>query len=370
MKITCLRENLKNSLTISERVIGKNLSLPVLSYFLISTEKGMLKITSTDLEIGVDVWVNCKIEKEGGVLVPAKILSSMVNNLVDEKLVLESKDNSLFVKTQNYEANIVGYDTKEFPIIPKIKDGIAVVFDAQTFKNGLMQVVNASAINSNRIEINSVFLNYSRKNLKIVATDTYRLAEKKIENQPLNKDSNPDFSIIIPLRSINELVRILENKEKISLLLDKNQIIFETEGVRLFSRLIDGNFPPYEQVVPKKYETASKVKKQDLLNNLRLVGLFSGKDNRVNFKISENTIELNSQNSGQGENKAVIASENQGSDAQISFNYKYLIDGLNNIQSESVLIQFNTNSATIIKSADRGGDAGEYFYLVMPMKSF
>lgn len=365
MKITCLKENIKNIISITERIVGKNLSLPVLSYFLLGVEKNMLKISATDLEIGVDAWVNCKIEREGRILVPAKLFSSIISNISDQKINIEVKEKLITISTQNYNATLVGLDYKEFPIIPRTENNFSIELDAKLLREAFVQVINAAATNNNRIEINSVFIKKEKNIIKIVATDTFRLAEKTIYLQP--NITNENFSFLVPLRTIHELVKILETKEKITLFFDKNKIIFETENICLFSRLIEGNFPDYEQVIPKEFETVVDIEKQELINHIKLIGLLSGKDNKITVKAKNKKLDLYSASGDQGENNASLSCEIEGKENEVSFNYHYLIDGLLNInQGSNILLKLNSTSAGMIKAKNKD----DYFYLVMPIKNF
>lgn len=365
MKIICLQENLKTSLNIAQNIIGRNLTLPILNNLLLTTETGRLKISSTNLEIGINTWTPGKIEKEGSITCPAKILSSFVNNLPNKKIELESKNNILTIKCENYKASLKGLSADDFPIIPKIKDNLLAQIPGEVIKNGLAQVAGSASLLESRPEITGILFDFSKNGLKLVATDSFRLAEKLIRD--VNKKSENQVSIIIPQRTVLELIRILgEKKGEIKIYLGSNQILFDINEAQLISRLIDGQYPPYQQIIPDKFSTKVVLNKDEVINTIRIAGLFSSKVNTVNFLLQGNKFEVASQDSDLGENKSQVAAKIEGKNIEMNFNYRYLLEGLSNISSKEVFFGFNSDStAGVIKPI--GDDS--FVYLVMPIKN-
>ena len=365
MKIICLQENLKQNLNLAQNIVGRNLTLPILNNLLLQTEGGRLKISATNLEIGINIWTPGKIEKEGALTVPAKILAGFVNNLPSGKKVeIETKSNNLLIKCENYRATIKGLPADDFPIIPKIKDEIISEFDSQTLKTGLEKVAAMAAVSELRPEITGILFKFEKENLRLAATDSFRLAEYILTG--LNKKTKKDESFIIPQRTIQELVRVLAEKQgPLKLVLGGNQILLAGDDFELISRIIEGQYPDYQQIIPKNYTLQATVDRTELINTLRLAGIFSSKINDVSFSFHDSKLEIVSQDSDLGENKAVLAIDAKGKDLNVSFNYRYFLDGLQNIEDKKVFIGLAGESAPAVL---RGGGGENYLYVIMPIK--
>ncbi len=199
MKIICLQKKLNQAIIITEKIIGKSFSLPVLDNLLLTTEKNFLKISSTDLELGISIWIPIKLIKEGSISIPAKLIKEYISNLPNEKIELESKNNNLLIKCKNYKAIIKGVDPKDYPLIPQIKEGIEYLeIGIKDFINGLSMIIETTSNSETQIEISGIFINFFKNNIKFVATDSFRLAEKSISfSQAIKKQ----FSIILPKKT-------------------------------------------------------------------------------------------------------------------------------------------------------------------------
>jgi len=369
MKIICLQENLKNALNTTERIIGRNLTLPILNNLLLETDKGRLKISSTNLEIGINYWISGKIEKDGVITVPAKILSNFVNNLPNKKIEFEVKSGVLYLKCENYRAQIKGQDAKDFPIIPKIQPKITNSIDLDVLKIGLSQVVGVATVSESRPEISGILFNFNKNNLKLVATDSFRLSEKTINIENLEEES-----VIIPQRTIQELIRILievsefkEVNNQVKIVLSNNQVLFDLGDIQLISRLIDGQYPNYQQIIPTSFRTKVILNKEDFIKAIKIASIFSSKINDIKFIISlKKGFEVFAQNTDIGENKSQINAEIEGDPLEISFNWRYILDGLNNITSQKIFFGLNTGDNPVILKPI--GDES-YLYVVMPIKA-
>lgn len=373
MKLICLQENLKRGLNIVEKIIGKNSTLPILNNILLQTQQNYLKLSSTNLEIGINCWIPVKVEKEGGIAVPIKILSGFISNLPSEKVSLETKNLILSIKLLNYKAIINSESPKDFPIIPKITGLTIFNLTNEVFKKSLNQIIISASIVENRPEINGVFINITKKKIIIAATDSFRLSEKTIY---LNQDLNQDLSFILPFRSAQELLRILsEGTGDLGAILGKNQILFSIDGgntgepkIELISRLIDGNFPDYKQLIPKNFKTKVIMRKVDLLNAVKIGSVFSGRINDIKFNISSGgeEIQISAKNFESGENISKVKADVSGDDLEITFNYRYIIDGLNSMVSDNIFLGFNGSSQpALIKPIDDK----DYSYIVMPIRN-
>ena len=257
MKIIILKENLNNGLNIVYRVAGRNLTLPILNNILIVAEQNFLSLASTDLELGIKYWTLGKVEKEGSLTVPAKILSSFVSLLPEAKINLEAKNQTLYIECENNKTQIKGIDAQDYPIIPKIEDENFIELSMLPFCEGLSRVVDFTAPNQVRPELSGVYLNFQKDRVQITATDSFRLAEKTLY---FEKKINRECSFILPQKTARELVNIFSEKDgKLKLYLSPNQVLFEcpmTETphpqIQIISRLIEGDYPDYQSIIPKK----------------------------------------------------------------------------------------------------------------------
>lgn len=376
MNVICLKENLKRNLDNALRIIKYNSTLPILNNFLLSIEKGMLKISSTDLEIGFTSLVSSKVLKEGNITVPAQLLSQFVNNLPNNKNInLEVNDLKLYLSCDNIKASINGLNADDFPIIPKIKNDSVLTVSSKILKNSLNCVVNSSAISDSRPEISSVFIKINPDQIKFIATDSFRLAHKTIfilspdlkEKIKINFEKSKD--IILPIRTAVELLRILgDQDDNVKIIIDENQILFDLDNTQLISRLIEGNYPDYEAIIPKSSETKCYLMKNDLEESIKLAGCFSSKLNDVTIKTNseKSQMEILGSNSEYGHHRAKIDSEITGKDVSIVFNWHYLLDGLKNIDSDELILEFNGDlKPAVIKPAKNS----DFFYILMPIKN-
>ncbi len=365
MKITCLQENFKKAINIVQNIVGKNLTLPILNNILLKTERGRLRLSSTNLEIGINTWVSGKIDKEGEITCPAKILTGFINNLPNKKIELEVKGNNLTVKCENYRAKINCLSADDFPIIPEIKADPIIEIIGSAFREALSQVVGLSAISESRPEITGVFLVIEPNGIKLVATDGFRLAEKKI-NEIKNKKGLSQ-TIILPQRTTQELMRVLMDDEgELGIIIENNQILFVFNETQIISRIIDGQYPDYQQIIPNNFQATAITGREEFLNSIKIASLFSSRLNDVKIFVKNNKMEILSQESDLGENLSSIPAEIKGKELEIVFNHRYLLDGLNNIKSAKISFGFNGEaSPTVIRPA---GDES-YLYLIMPIKN-
>lgn len=364
MKLSCLQENLKNALNIVDRSTSQNSTLPILSNILLLTENNSLKISATNLEIGITISIPSKIEKNGEACIHSKLINGFIDNIDNGRVDIDLKDNSLNLKKDEYNANIAISDVKNFPIIPKIKICKKIKIKQKDVKYGISTVINSVSLSDLKPELTGVYFNFDNNILKIAATDSFRLSEKNIylDNKLTDKES-----FILPLKTSQELNRLLKDgDEEVVLNIDKNQIMFEFDNIQLFSKLIDGQYPDYNQIIPKKFKTITTINKKDFLNTLKVASVFCGKTNDVKINITNNNIEVISKDSEKGENINKIKADIEGPEMEITFNYKYLIDGLNNIEGEYTVLSLNEKNTPVLISDTKNNN---YIYLIMPIRS-
>ena len=375
MKLKILKSKLKEGLSIVERITTKSLTLPILNTVLLQAEKNFLNLSTTDLEVGIRWWNLAKIEKEGAITVPARVFSNFIGLLEEKPVDLEVKNQTLVIESEKYQTKIKGFNPEEFPIIPKITEGELVDIDNILFCQGLNQVVQIPILSSARPEISGVYLYFQKDLVKIVATDSFRLGEKKLffeKKLPLLQE----YSLILPQRAAKEIVNIFgEQKGELKIYFSANQILFEFPmeetahpKIQLVSKLIEGEYPNYQAIFPKESETKIVLGKNEFLNQLKAASLFASKMNEVRLKTNrkKEEIEIFSQNPELGEYQSSLSGKITGEESEVSFNYRFLIDGLSNIKSSEVIFELNGEEgpAVLKPVADTS-----YVYLVMPVKA-
>jgi len=363
MKLECSVEKLKNAVSQVERITGKNLTLPVLGSILLIASDKSLKLRSTNLNLGIEVEIPAKVENEGTLAISGSVLNAIFSNVSqNENVYLEKKDENLLIKTKKSQIKLKSHPHDDFPTIP-IVAGISFETDSKKLIEGIKSVYYSSSISDIKPEISSVFMYTEGDSLVFVSTDSFRLAEKKIKIKGLEEISG----ILIPYKNIAEILKVFgEFNGVIKVCFNKNQISFSSDSIYLTSRIIDGIFPDYRQIIPKKTSTDVVVLKQDLLNALKLSNVFSDKFNQVNLKIApkEKILELSSFNNDIGENKTHLDAVINGENIEISFNYKYFLDCFQSITTDSVSIKLSGTGSPMVVSPVSDSS---FTYLIMPM---
>lgn len=364
MKIEINKNNLLKALTKADKITGKNVSLAVLQCVVIKTLDNQIEISATNLELGIKLYIPAKIEIPGEIAISSSLLVSYLNNLLtEEKLVLEHKEQTLQIIGNKSETQINTYATTDFPSIPVVVSEKHCKLSSLSLVEGLKSVWYSASVSSIKPELSSVYLYSDSGELTFVATDSFRLAEKK----PGAKTS--DFeSILIPQRNVAEIIRIFEGLDAdLQIVFGENQVSFEIEKeLYLVSRVVDGVFPDYKQIIPKDNKTEVSILKQDLINTLKISNLFSDNFNQVKFHLdAENNIfEVTSKNTEKGESRTNVPVSIRGESVDINFNQKYITDCFSSIKSESFQIYFNGVGRPMVI---RGVGDGSFMYLVMPL---
>ncbi|MFA6338565.1 MAG: DNA polymerase III subunit beta [Candidatus Paceibacterota bacterium] len=364
MKLEILKDALANAIYKSEKIAVKNATLPVLSCVLITASKNAVKIRTTNLDIGLEISIPAKVEVEGAIAVPANILNSFLNGLGNEKsIILEADENKLSVLTSHVSTSINLLNHNDYPTIPIISEGESFLINSSDFTKGVKAVYYSSAVSSMKPELASVFIYTDGDWIYFVATDSFRLAEKKIKAGK-RKEFSP---LLIPFKNTIEIARIFENVNgEIKVIVGKNQISIFYENFYITSRVVDGNFPDYKQFFPKDFLTEVVVLKQDIIDIFKLSNIFSDNFNRIRFEInpSRKTFEIITKNTSIGENTSKVDAVLKGESVDLSFNYKYIADSFQSIDSDSIGFYFNgPNKPAIMK----GISDNSFNYMVMPM---
>lgn len=387
MKLTSLLENFKQAVLTVSHIAGKNINLPILGNILIEAKEGGIKLVATNLEIGAVCFIRGKVEKEGSFTVNAKILADYISLLPNEKIELEEKSGSLLVSCNNYKTKISGQAAEEFPLIPAMERDKCFSVFLEDFRRALTQVVFAVAQNETRLELSGVLFDFQRVNnqesrLFLAATDSYRLAEKeiKVAVNGFSEEDEKRYQIIVPVKTAQELIRILSSlkdggeageKEapEIKFYLSENQILFTVGNIELVSRLIEGQYPDYKQIIPLNSKTKVSLNKNELMRAVKASALFSKSginDISLDCPQGKDEVVVSSASSQTGENITKVKATASGEDNGVVVNYRYLLDVLSILEGESVNLEIiDSNTPCIIKPEREEG----YLYLIMPIKN-
>ena len=363
MKVVCTKRNLTQGLAVSSRVISVGNTLPVLNNILLKTEGGRLKLSSTNLEVAINTWVGGKIEEEGELTIPARLINDYVSNLIAEKVTLSTQNQTLFIETERVKTHIKGLSSEEFPLIPQLEQKIYTKISGEALKQAINQVAFTSSFSETQPEISGVLFQFNDKTLTIAATDRYRLAEAKT---PLSIGATPPRTIIIPTRAVNELGRVLGEGE-MEVYLAEGQVLFRSPDLELISRLIEGQYPDYKQIIPQHFITEAMVERGTLIQSLKAASLFASDNNNVEIEIipSGKTLVIRSQSAQTGDSEIRLDAAITGQKNTVIFNHHYILECLNNLDDDQVMIKvIDGSSPAVIVPMGREN----YLYIVMPIK--
>ena len=374
MKIFSLQENLKQGLALVSHVAGKNINLPILNNVLIKAGAGKIRLMATNLEIGIISTGRGKIETEGAFTVNAKIISDCVGLLSNKKIELNQTNNDLAVSCENYQVKIKGQSAEEFPLIPEVDRKNYFSAQAGAVKGAISQVIFATLLSEARLELSGVLFVFSGNSLTIVATDSYRLAEKKIQIKSNNEEEK---RVIVPAKTLQELLRVLsvnlddeveENNKEIKFYLSDNQILFIYGSTELVSRLVEGQYPDYQQIIPTTSKTKIIIDRQELIRAVKIASLFSKtgiNDINLDFPLSKNQVVVSSISGQTGENITKLEAKVTGDENSLVVNYRYLLEGLSNVEKEMIKIEvIDGNTPCLV----RPEQDESYLYIIMPIK--
>lgn len=364
MKLSCNQEKFNKSLNIVNKIIGTRGTLPILNNILLSTDKGRLKLASTDLEIGITTWIGAKIDQDGSITVPAKVLTDFISTNDDEKIDIVLTDTTLELKSNKYQAHIKGIEATEFPLIPEVKSEKLISLPVKSFQEAIRKILFACAIDETRPVLTGVYLSIEKDIIKIASTDSYRLAEATLK---LEQISSKNISVIIPNRTMSELGRILSVVSKnIDIYLEENQILFVLDDTQIISRLIEGNFPDYKQIIPKEHSSHFELSTSELTKTVKMASFFARESaNNIKLNFSKDELLVSAVSPQLGDNVSKIMIKSEGEDLDIAFNAKFVLDILNVLDEEDVVIEANGKlQPTIIRSKKDK----KFIYVVMPLR--
>jgi DNA polymerase-3 subunit beta len=369
LKLSLTQENLSRALASVGRVVSTRATLPVLSNVLLATDGNRLRLSATNLEIGINYWIGSKVETQGSLTVPARLFAEFVSSLPHGNIDLIGVDAVLTVKSPHYESKLNGISADEFPLIPTLTTDPVLTLDAATFRDGLAQVVVAASGDEARPVLAGVYLYVEDSTLYIVATDSYRLAEKRLE---LSGDAPKAFSVLVPARTMQELVKLLGDATgEVEIYVDDNQVMFRIADVELVSRLIEGQFPPYRRIIPEHAVTSFDIATAELARITKVASLFARESaGSVRLEINaEGKVSVVSSDSEVGGNTSSADCDVSGEDGEISLNARYLTDALSAVKSSMVSVAIVDKLSPCVISPAGPNDADDYLHIVMPLRT-
>jgi len=379
MKFSILQNKLREALGIIEKIASKSSSLPILNNVLLETEDNFLKLSSTNLETAIVFWLLAKIEKPGKITVPAHIFSSFVNYLSSSSTIsLEEKNGVLHLECENVKTKINGLSAEDFPIIPQVEKNEKALMSSFLLCQGVSQIINIVSFSNIKPEISGIYAHFQKNNLIMAATDSFRLGEKKVTfKEPLG--ILEEHSLILPQRSASLLVSIFGEREaNLSVYFSPNLLMIESPmeetdhpKIQFVSKLIEGEYPKYQEIIPQDYKTETFVSKREFLNQLKAASLFASRINEVKLKFDDKAqkVEVSCQNPELGEYSSAFAAEIKGSKAEVSFNYKFLLDGLASTRGDKILFALSeSREGEQGPAVLRSEEDKSYLYVVMPIQ--
>ena len=372
MKVSCLQENLAKGLSIVGRAVATRSALPVLSNVLLATDQSRLKLSATNLEMGVNCWIGAKVEEEGSTTIPARLLSDFVNSLPSEPIAMELnvRSQTLSLICARYEANIKGIDAQEFPLILTLSEDNTINLDVSTLRHMIELVAFSAATDESRPVLTGVLANLTDSSLTMAAADGFRLS---VARASLDQGMPKPITVIIPARALQELARISAEEQKpiqMTISPNRNQVFFHMTDIDVVSQLVEGTFPDYEAIIPKASNTRTVVNTTEFLKAVQIAAFFSRDSNIVKLLIeapnesSDGQVTISGTSAELGDNVSQFDAEVEGESTKIAFNAKYLTDVLSVIDAAQVSLETTGSSSPgVIKPVG----AEDFVHVIMPM---
>jgi DNA polymerase-3 subunit beta len=374
MKVTVLQENLARGLSIVSRAVSPRSTLPVLSNILIATDEGRLRLSATNLELGITCSIQARLDEEGSTTVPARTFTDLVNTLPGDQveLSLDTRTQTLHVKSGTSNNDIKCIDAQEFPPLPVAEMDGAIQLNVVDFKEMIQQVAFAASTDEARPVLMGVLVNVEKEKLTLAAADGFRLSVRKaiLSNPALHP-----LNVIIPARALNELARIAtDGEESIYMVVPKNrgQVLFRVKDVEVVSQLIDGTFPDYQQIIPRSYKSRTLVSTMSLLKACKQAEIFAREGSnvaRLDIKQSKgemqpSEVEISATSEETGKNETIVEATVDGGGVLIAFNVKFLREALEVIKTPNVALETSAaNAPGVVKPV---GDEN-FIHVIMPM---
>ena len=365
MRLTCSQKDLLSALTTTNKAVDVNNTLPVLNNVLLKAEGKKLYFTSTNLEIAITYNIETDVKNEGEITIPSKLFTSYINYLKDDKVDLFAEGGDIQIQTSDSKTRVKGIPASEFPPIPVVEKEGGMTVKVGELNKAIEQVVFAAALNTTRPILSGVYFTAEKNELKMVATDSYRLSEKTLKISDISGSVN----CIVPAKTILELGAILDGmneEDDITIVISKNQIMFSVGPVELISRLIEGQFPNYEQIIPKSSKTQAEFEVSALSLTLKRINIFAKENNnKVILKIAGGKVIITTESTQYGEGEITMETKIEGEDNEIALNSQFLLDALGSVGKDKVVLEIGDKIAPVILKPK---DAKGYTHIIMPLK--
>jgi len=373
MKLSCLQQNLNKGLSIVSRAVATRSTLPITQNILLTAEPSRLKLAATNLEMATTSWIGAKVEKEGSITVPARLLIDFINSLPSDlvEITLPAKSHTVELKSGRFEARINGIDAEDFPPVPEVSGDLTTTLEANALREGIAQVSFAAAVEESRPMLTGVHCEFEGDQLTLAAADGFRLAVHKINLFTPVEQKN---TAIIPARTLNELNRLLSDQEEpveMAMNQQKSQVCFKLKDAQIVSQLIQGSFPNYSQVIPESYTTRAVIDINDFLRIAKISSVFARDASGIvrltitpGNELTPGRITASAQAEEIGSNISEADALVEGEEAKIAFNVKYLGDALNVVHQAQVALEVTTSSSP---GVIRPIGVDNYVHVIMPM---
>jgi len=373
MKLSCLQENLNRGLGVVGRAVATRTTLPITNNVLLATERSRLKLAATNLEMAISCWIGAKVEEEGAITIPARLLAEFISSLPSEKvdISLSPQTKTLGLRCARFEARISGIDAKDFPPIPKVEEGITTKVEVEALRQGITQVVFAAATEESRPVLTGVDAKFDGDLLTLAAADGFRLAVYKL---PVIDPVSQTTEVIIPARTLAELNRLVAEQEEaveITVNQSKGQALFRLKNVELVSQLIQGTFPNYAQLIPQSYNTRAVVSVSDFLRATKTASIFARDGSGIvrliitpGGELTAGKMIVSARSEEIGDDVGEIDTMVEGEEAKIAFNGKYLTEVLSVLHEAQVALETTSPSSPGVL---RPVGVDNYVHVVMPM---
>ncbi len=378
MKISCNQESLAKQLGVVGRLVSNKPGLPILANVLLETEDSKLKMTATDLEIGVHTWIGAEVKEDGRITIPARTFSEFINSLPADQIDIVLEEQTVNVNTSNNSAQFNTLPSDDFPDVPRVDDGKLIMsIDPEVLEDAINKVAFAAATDDSRPVLTGIKLEAEGTDLTMVAVDGFRLSRKLVE---LSKAVEDSLDLLVPAKAMQELAKVIgdlsdaeekKSSEKVELYMleGKNQVIFRYREVDLVSRLIDGKFPEYKQIIPTGYQTRAKMGAGAFQNAVRIVNIFArnviGNKAITEFDAEKGTIKVSASLAEVGENESSFEADIEGDGMSIGFSSKFLSDMISSIDGEVIIFEGSSATAPgVFKSVEDDS----FLHIIMPMR--
>lgn len=368
MKFKCVKDDFLKGIQISQKGVSSKSTLPILSSLLIEAKENNISLTGTDLEILVNCEFHGKIVEEGSVVVPARLIGDIVRNLPEEAVEISynSKTQEVNIKCGKAFFSIKAVAAEDYPKTPELSVKEDIIIDKDTLINILKHVIKAASRDESRPVLTGILISVGKDKIKMVATDSYRLAvtEGKIEPR---KKREEEKNVIVPTKALEEIMKIgvAGEDDKVKINVSENHILFNMGSARLMSRLIEGKYPEYKQLFPDIYKVELAIKRDEFIGAVRRVALLAQNNSPIRLALGKDKIDISAETQEVGKAEEKIGIKYEGDNIDIAFNGQYLLDGLSAVDKEDILIKImDPLKPGLIKPVE----GEEFLYLIMPVR--